>query len=168
MHRRPDDEIPRRALLIHRLFVLGSDRPSGALVSVQGRRSGSRRNAASRCGSCSTPPNGTLSTSWRRSLRVRPRGPFTHMKSHAIDAGLLRAGSTNFTASGLKRQENELIVIGYPQPPNGLGSSSKLCGIGRPRYRRSPGRNIPERLRCTGYCTDFHPPPLMRVRVRTR
>ena len=34
-----------------------------------------------------------------------------HMKSYEIDGLLLRTGAANFSASGLKRQDNDLIVI---------------------------------------------------------
>lgn len=34
-----------------------------------------------------------------------------HLKSNEIDGRLLRMGAANFSASGLKRQDNDLIVI---------------------------------------------------------
>jgi phosphatidylserine/phosphatidylglycerophosphate/cardiolipin synthase-like enzyme len=34
-----------------------------------------------------------------------------HVKSYEIDGRLLRAGATNFSASGEKRQDNDLVVI---------------------------------------------------------
>jgi phosphatidylserine/phosphatidylglycerophosphate/cardiolipin synthase-like enzyme len=34
-----------------------------------------------------------------------------HLKSYQIDGRLLRIGAANFSASGLKRQDNDLIVI---------------------------------------------------------
>lgn len=34
-----------------------------------------------------------------------------HLKSYAIDGRLLRTGAANFSASGEKRQDNDLIVI---------------------------------------------------------
>jgi phosphatidylserine/phosphatidylglycerophosphate/cardiolipin synthase-like enzyme len=34
-----------------------------------------------------------------------------HLKSYQIDGLLLRTGAANFSASGLKRQDNDLIVI---------------------------------------------------------
>jgi phosphatidylserine/phosphatidylglycerophosphate/cardiolipin synthase-like enzyme len=34
-----------------------------------------------------------------------------HLKSYEIDGQLLRTGAANFSASGLKRQDNDLIVI---------------------------------------------------------
>jgi phosphatidylserine/phosphatidylglycerophosphate/cardiolipin synthase-like enzyme len=34
-----------------------------------------------------------------------------HLKSYEIDGRLLRTGAANFSASGLKRQDNDLVVI---------------------------------------------------------
>jgi phosphatidylserine/phosphatidylglycerophosphate/cardiolipin synthase-like enzyme len=34
-----------------------------------------------------------------------------HLKSYEIDGQLLRTGAANFSASGLKRQDNDLIII---------------------------------------------------------
>jgi phosphatidylserine/phosphatidylglycerophosphate/cardiolipin synthase-like enzyme len=34
-----------------------------------------------------------------------------HLKSYQIDGRLLRTGAANFSTSGLKRQDNDLIVI---------------------------------------------------------
>ncbi len=34
-----------------------------------------------------------------------------HLKSYEIDGRMLRTGAANFSASGLKRQDNDLIVI---------------------------------------------------------
>jgi phosphatidylserine/phosphatidylglycerophosphate/cardiolipin synthase-like enzyme len=35
----------------------------------------------------------------------------SHLKSYQIDRRLLRTGAANFSASGLKRQDNDLILI---------------------------------------------------------
>jgi hypothetical protein len=45
------------------------------------------------------------SASHRRSLRI------SHLKSYQIDGCTLRTGAVNFSASGLKRQDNDLIII---------------------------------------------------------
>jgi phosphatidylserine/phosphatidylglycerophosphate/cardiolipin synthase-like enzyme len=37
-----------------------------------------------------------------------------HLKSYDVDGRLLRTGAANFSASGLKRQDNDLIVIESP------------------------------------------------------
>jgi phosphatidylserine/phosphatidylglycerophosphate/cardiolipin synthase-like enzyme len=34
-----------------------------------------------------------------------------HLKSYQVDGRVLRTGAANFSASGLKRQDNDLIVI---------------------------------------------------------
>ena len=34
-----------------------------------------------------------------------------YLKSYEIDGRLLRTGAANFSASGLKRQDNDLVVI---------------------------------------------------------
>ncbi len=41
----------------------------------------------------------------------RERGAPMHLKSYQIDGRLLRTGAANFSASGLKRQDNDLVVI---------------------------------------------------------
>jgi phosphatidylserine/phosphatidylglycerophosphate/cardiolipin synthase-like enzyme len=41
----------------------------------------------------------------------RDHGPPMHLKSYQIDGRLLRTGAANFSASGLKRQDNDLVVI---------------------------------------------------------
>jgi phosphatidylserine/phosphatidylglycerophosphate/cardiolipin synthase-like enzyme len=40
----------------------------------------------------------------------KPGAPM-HLKSYQIDGRLLRTGAANFSASGLKRQDNDLIII---------------------------------------------------------
>ena len=45
-------------------------------------------------------------------IRVkRDNSALMHLKSYEIDGHLLRTGAANFSASGLKRQDNDLIVI---------------------------------------------------------
>ncbi|VTZ26098.1 conserved hypothetical protein [Methylocella tundrae] len=45
-------------------------------------------------------------------IRVKPAStPLMHLKSYAIDGRLLRSGAANFSASGLKRQDNDLIIL---------------------------------------------------------
>jgi len=45
-------------------------------------------------------------------IRVkRENSALIHLKSYEIDGQLLRTGAANFSASGLKRQDNDLIVI---------------------------------------------------------
>lgn len=42
--------------------------------------------------------------------RKKPRGPIMHLKAYLVDGRVLRTGSANFTASGLKQQNNDLVV----------------------------------------------------------
>ncbi len=41
----------------------------------------------------------------------RAGAPLMHLKAYQIDGRLLRTGAANFSASGLKRQDNDLIII---------------------------------------------------------
>ena len=43
-------------------------------------------------------------------IKHKARDPM-HLKSYQIDGRLLRTGAVNFSASGLKRQDNDLIMI---------------------------------------------------------
>jgi len=48
-------------------------------------------------------------------IKVKRSGsPLMHIKAYLIDEHLLRTGSANFSASGLKQQDNDLIVINDP------------------------------------------------------
>ncbi|HUB65339.1 MAG TPA: phospholipase D-like domain-containing protein [Methylocella sp.] len=44
----------------------------------------------------------------------RAGSPLMHLKSYQIDGRWLRTGAANFSASGLKRQDNDLLVIESP------------------------------------------------------
>ncbi len=49
-------------------------------------------------------------------VRIKPGdAQLMHLKAYQIDGRLLRTGSANFSASGLKRQDNDLIVISSPE-----------------------------------------------------
>jgi phosphatidylserine/phosphatidylglycerophosphate/cardiolipin synthase-like enzyme len=41
----------------------------------------------------------------------RENSAFMHLKSYEIDGQPLRTGAANFSASGLRRQDNDLIVL---------------------------------------------------------
>jgi phosphatidylserine/phosphatidylglycerophosphate/cardiolipin synthase-like enzyme len=48
----------------------------------------------------------------RVEIRIKnDRGAPMHLKSYQIDGRVLRTGAANFSASGLKRQDNDLVVI---------------------------------------------------------
>lgn len=44
-------------------------------------------------------------------IRMKPRGAFMHLKSYSVDGETLRTGSANLTASGLKQQENDIVIL---------------------------------------------------------
>jgi phosphatidylserine/phosphatidylglycerophosphate/cardiolipin synthase-like enzyme len=44
-------------------------------------------------------------------VRIKRSGRLMHLKAYAIDGQLLRTGSANFSASGERQQDNDLIVI---------------------------------------------------------
>lgn len=48
------------------------------------------------------------------SIRIKVPGPYMHLKSYAIDGRVLRSGSANLSASGLKQQDNDLIILREP------------------------------------------------------
>jgi phosphatidylserine/phosphatidylglycerophosphate/cardiolipin synthase-like enzyme len=41
--------------------------------------------------------------------------PFMHLKAYAIDGEILRTGAGNFTRTGLRRQDNDLVALRCPQ-----------------------------------------------------
>jgi phosphatidylserine/phosphatidylglycerophosphate/cardiolipin synthase-like enzyme len=41
----------------------------------------------------------------------RAGSPLMHLKSYQIDGRWLRTGAANFSASGLKRRDNDLLII---------------------------------------------------------
>jgi phosphatidylserine/phosphatidylglycerophosphate/cardiolipin synthase-like enzyme len=48
-------------------------------------------------------------------IKIKPKGtPLMHLKSFEIDGELLRTGSANFSASGEKRQDNDLVIVRSP------------------------------------------------------
>ncbi|WP_281932804.1 phospholipase D-like domain-containing protein [Methylocystis iwaonis] len=51
-------------------------------------------------------------------IRMKAPGPYMHLKSYAIDGRILRSGSANFSASGLKQQDNDIVVVREPSAAN--------------------------------------------------
>ncbi|MBV9114751.1 MAG: phosphatidylserine synthase [Hyphomicrobiales bacterium] len=48
-------------------------------------------------------------------LRLKPPGSeIMHLKSYSVDGRILRTGSANFSYSGLKREDDDLVVIRDP------------------------------------------------------
>jgi phosphatidylserine/phosphatidylglycerophosphate/cardiolipin synthase-like enzyme len=46
-------------------------------------------------------------------IRMKAPGPYMHLKSYAIDGRILRSGSANLSASGLKQQDNDIVVVAF-------------------------------------------------------
>ena len=44
-------------------------------------------------------------------VRIKPPGMLMHLKFMVVDGALLRTGSANMSSSGLKRQDNDIVVI---------------------------------------------------------
>jgi phosphatidylserine/phosphatidylglycerophosphate/cardiolipin synthase-like enzyme len=51
-------------------------------------------------------------------IRMKAPGPYMHLKSYAIDGRILRSGSANLSASGLKQQDNDILVVREPSVAN--------------------------------------------------
>ena len=47
-------------------------------------------------------------------IKFKPGRVYMHLKSYAVDRAILRAGAANFSASGLKNQNNDLVIIVDP------------------------------------------------------
>ena len=59
-----------------------------------------------------TPLFRELLTNPEIDIRFKRAGsPLMHLKSYQIDGRWLRTGAANFSASGLKRQDNDLLII---------------------------------------------------------
>ena len=44
-------------------------------------------------------------------VRIKRSGRFMRLKAYAVDGELLRTGSANFSSSGERQQDNDLILI---------------------------------------------------------
>lgn len=58
-----------------------------------------------------THPIYRLGRSANVEIRVHGVRAAMHLKAYVVDGRVLRTGSANFSASGLKRQANDLVVI---------------------------------------------------------
>ncbi len=64
-------------------------------------------------------------------VRVKGARDLMHLKSYAIDGRLLRSGSANWSPTGLKRQDNDLVYESIPEAVEGFERSSMRCGAGQ-------------------------------------
>ncbi len=44
-------------------------------------------------------------------IRMKAPGPYMHLKSYSVDGRMLRSGSANLSASGLKQQDNDIVIL---------------------------------------------------------
>ncbi len=44
-------------------------------------------------------------------IRMKTPGPYMHLKSYSVDGHMLRSGSANLSASGLKQQDNDIVIL---------------------------------------------------------
>lgn len=66
-------------------------------------------------------------------IRMKPKGPFMHLKSYSVDGEALRAGAANFSASGLKQQNNDIVILRRPDSVRVFGAMfEKLWESARP------------------------------------
>ncbi len=47
-------------------------------------------------------------------IRIKRRRVYMHLKSYAVDGRWLRSGAGNLSASGLKQQDNDLVLVDSP------------------------------------------------------
>ena len=45
---------------------------------------------------------------------MKAPGPYMHLKSYSVDGNILRSGSANLSASGLKQQDNDIVILREP------------------------------------------------------
>jgi phosphatidylserine/phosphatidylglycerophosphate/cardiolipin synthase-like enzyme len=66
-------------------------------------------------------------------VRMKPAGAYMHLKSYAVDGRLLRSGSANLSASGLKQQDNDLVVLHDPSAAKSFEARfQQLWNVSRP------------------------------------
>ncbi len=62
-----------------------------------------------------------------------------HLKSYAIDGRLLRTGSANWSPTGLKRQDNDVLYESSPEAVERFEQKLRKCGLNRPTRVPHPG-----------------------------
>jgi phosphatidylserine/phosphatidylglycerophosphate/cardiolipin synthase-like enzyme len=88
---------------VMRALIRAAGRGVGVRIYMDGRRIGEREPTPLFRKLLATP---AIETRFKR-----PGSPLMHLKSYQIDGRWLRTGAANFSASGLKRQDNDLLVI---------------------------------------------------------
>lgn len=83
-------------------------------------------------------------------VRIKKRGPLMHLKAYAVDGVLLRTGSANLSPSGLKQQDNDLVIFAILR----LSQNSRRVSLKSTRRRnlcasRAKARSL---LRVSRFC----------------
>jgi len=82
-------------------------------------------------------------------IRLKAPGPFMHLKSYLIDRRLLRTGSANLTASGLKQQDNDLLVLRQPSAVRAFAERfERIWAAARPLPGMAAASPAPARPGC--------------------
>lgn len=55
-------------------------------------------------------------------IRRKASATLMHLKSYAVDGEVLRSGAANFSPGGLKRQDNDLVILRDPQALAGFAA----------------------------------------------
>ncbi|HXY57496.1 MAG TPA: phospholipase D-like domain-containing protein [Methylocystis sp.] len=82
-------------------------------------------------------------------IRLKAPGPFMHLKAYLIDRRVLRTGSANLTASGLKQQDNDLLVLRQPAAATAFAARfERIWAAARPLPRAAPAPPAAARSGC--------------------
>lgn len=104
------------------------------------------------------PPFRALLANPGVSIRVkRPGAPLMHLKSYQIDGRLLRTGAANFSASGLKRQDNDLVVIESEAAAEEFLRRFEAIYSESESFLRDAWRGAPSRRKSEGRSLGFEP-----------
>lgn len=72
-------------------------------------------------------------------VRIKRSGPFMHLKAYAIDGELVRTGSANFSSSGERQQDNDLIAIRDPKAAAQFDAHfERMWDVGQPMIEFEP------------------------------
>ena len=63
-------------------------------------------------------------------VRTKPGRVYMHLKSYAVDGRVLRGGAANFSASGLKQQENDRVETDDPAAVAAFGRKFEAMWVG--------------------------------------
>ena len=82
------------------------------------------------------PPTTSILLAAGIEVRVKGARDLMHLKSYAVDGRLLRSGSANWSPTGLKRQDNDVLYETSPEAVERFGRKFEKCG--RKRATRPP------------------------------